>query len=196
MNEAFAWIGEIVQWFGQWVPRWVVLNSTQGAVKFVTLRVRDVVRFRWDTSVKEHVIGPGLVFYWPAVTELKDWIVARQSVNLTTQTLTTKDGKVIAVGAVMVFRVLDVLPLIAHTFDPDATIRAVSAGVVQRVVSQASWEELQRVKDEGLLDHHLKRGLNKALRRRFGVQVLDATLTDFAPCRVLKVIQSTSSDTQ
>jgi hypothetical protein len=29
---------------------------------------------------------------------------------------------------------------------------------------------------------------------RFGVKVLDALLTDLAPCRVLKVIQTTSQD--
>lgn len=195
MGAAFEWIGQIAAWFGQWVPRWIVLNSTEGAVRFNTLRLRDLARFRWDPSVKMEVLGPGFHFWWPAVTELKMWIVARQSINLTTQTLTTKDGKVIAVGAVMVFKFDDVLKVIAHTYDPDATIRAVAAGVVQRVCSQASWEELQRVKDEGILDQHLKRSLTKALRRRFGVRVLDATLTDFSPCRVIKIIQSTSSDT-
>src|SRR4051812_9124743 len=115
--EALAWIGQIAEWVGRFVPRWMILNSTEGAVKFVTLRWRDLFRGRWDTSIKSAVLGPGLHGYWPAVTEIKGWTVARQVVNLPTQTTTTKDGKVIAIGAVMVFRIVDVMTIIARTFD-------------------------------------------------------------------------------
>lgn len=195
MSDAFAWLGQIVEWFGRWIPRVLILGSPEGGVKYGTLRLRDLIRFRWDPSVKPVVLHPGLHVYWPIVTEFTPWVVARQSLNLTTQTITTKDGKVIAIGAVLTFRVRNVLKLVAYTHDPDVTIRAVAAGVVQRVCSQAEWGELQTAKDDGVLDRYLMRALTKALRRRFGVQVLDATLTDFAPARVIKVIQSTSSDT-
>jgi regulator of protease activity HflC (stomatin/prohibitin superfamily) len=182
-DGALAWIGQVVEWFGRFIPRWIILNTTEGAVAFV----------RGAHPVE---LGPGVHWYWPAWTEIKAWVVARQSINLTTQTITTKDDKVLAVGAVIVFRVTDALTLITKTFDPDVTIRAVAAGAIHAACSGVEWAELKMAKDDGSLDTMLRRELQRRLGRRFGIKVLDATLTDFAPCRVLKVIQTTASDTE
>jgi regulator of protease activity HflC (stomatin/prohibitin superfamily) len=182
MEAALAWIGQLANWFGQFFPRWIILNSTEGAVKFV----------RGSRAV---VLYPGIHWYWPAMTEIKAWTVARQSLNLPTQTVTTKDGKTIAVGAVMVFRITNVLLLIARTYDPDTVIRSVALGVVQQLCSAAEWSELQMVNSSGELNEHLRKALQRRLAKRFGIKVLDASLSDLAPCRVIKVVQTTSSDT-
>jgi regulator of protease activity HflC (stomatin/prohibitin superfamily) len=193
VDAALGWIGRIADSIFVLFPTWIVLNTTEGGVKFVTLRIRDLVRFKWETSVKVEVLGPGLHVYWPAATEVKSWVVARQSVNLPAQTVTTKDGKVIAVGGLLIFRIGDAETLIAHVWNPDQTIRDIAQGVVHEVCSQSDWGELQDAKNDGRLSHELRRTMRKRLRA-FGVKVLGATLTDFAPCRVLKVIQSTSQD--
>lgn len=182
MTEALAWVGQIVEWFGRFIPRWIILDTTEGAVKFV----------KGSRAVE---LRPGIHWYWPATTEIKPWTVARQTIDLKTQVFTTNDGKTIAVGVVLVFRVRDALTLISRTFDPDVTIRAVAAGAVYSTFSGASWPELLMAKDDGKLNDELRRSLQRRLGRRFGISVLDATLTDFAPCRVLKLIQSTSMDT-
>lgn len=181
MDSALAWIGQLVEFFGRFFPRWIILNTTEGAVAFV--------RGKYPIE-----LGPGIHWYWPAWTEVKAWIVARQSINLTTQTITTKDDRTIAVGAVLVFRVQDALTLITKTFDPDITIRAVAAGAVHHVCSGSEWNLLKMAKEDGSLDTMLKRELQRRLGRRFGVKVLDATLTDFALCRVLRLVQTTASD--
>jgi regulator of protease activity HflC (stomatin/prohibitin superfamily) len=180
MDSALAWVGQIAEWLGRFVPRLLLLNTTEGAVKFV----------RGSRPV---LLTPGLHFYWPLVTEVKAWVVARQSVNLPTQTVTTRDGKVIAVGGLLIFRIEDAMPLIAHTWNADQTIRDISAGVFHAVCSQAEWGELQMASHDGTLNRTLKKELRRRLSR-FGVRVLDALLTDLAPCRVLKVIQTTSQD--
>ncbi len=181
MNEALAWVGQIAEWFGRLIPRWMILNATEAGVFYV--RGRKVVP-----------IGPGIHWWWPATTEEMHWTIARQAVDLPTQTIMTRDGRVVAVGAVMVFRIVDIVKILAETFDPDKVIRAVAMGVVQDVVGRTDWDELQQLKNEGTLNTHLRRALRKKLGRRFGILVLDSSLTDFAPCRVLKVIQSTSTD--
>lgn len=180
MESALAWIGHLAEWLGRFFPRLMLLNTTEGAVKFV----------RGSRPV---LLGPGLHFYWPLLTEVKAWVVARQSVNLTTQTVTTKDGKVIAVGGLLIFRIEDAMPLIAHTWNADQTIRDIAAGVVHSVCSQAEWGELQMAKNDGTLNKALKKEMRRQLSR-FGVRIIAATLTDFAPCRVYKLIQSTSQD--
>jgi regulator of protease activity HflC (stomatin/prohibitin superfamily) len=180
MDSALAWIGHLAEWFGRLLPRWIILNTTEGAVKFVG-------------GSRPVPLGPGIHWYWPARTEIKSWVVARQSVNLPAQTITTKDGKVIAVGGVIIFRIEDALELIAHVYNPDETIRDLAAGVIHDVCSQSEWGELQMAIQSGALNRELRRGMRKKLTP-FGVRVLASTLTDFAPCRVLKVLQSTSQD--
>jgi regulator of protease activity HflC (stomatin/prohibitin superfamily) len=180
MDSALAWIGQLANWFGQFVPRWIILNTTEGAVKFVG-------------GSRAVLLGPGIHWFWPARTEIKSWVVARQSINLATLTVTTRDGKVIAVGGLLIFRISDAMKLIAETWNPDQTIRDIAASVVHEVCSRSTWDELQQAKNNGALGRDLRRMMRKRLDT-FGVQVIGATLTDFAPCRVLKVLQSVSND--
>ncbi len=180
MDSALAWIGQLADWVGQFFPRWIILNTTEGAVKFVH-------------GSKAVPLGPGIHWYWPAVTEVKSWVLARQSVNLPAQTVTTTDGKVLAVGGLLIFRITDAMELIAHVWNPDQTVRDIAQGVVHDVCSRSEWGELQMAKNDGTLPRELRRVMRKKLAP-FGVRVITATLTDFAPCRVLKIIQTTNQD--
>lgn len=194
MNGALEWIGKIAEWLGRFIPAWILMDSTQGAVKFQTVRVRDLCAGRWTMGARSIALGPGLHFYWPAVSQIKQWTVARQSINLATQTITTSDDKTVAVGGILIFRIVDVLEIVANTWHPDDAIRGVAAGVVHDVCSAGSWHALKAAKCSGAL----KRDMLEALRDRlrpFGVVPIDAPLTDFALTRVLKVMQTTSSDT-
>jgi regulator of protease activity HflC (stomatin/prohibitin superfamily) len=178
MDSALAWIGQVANWFGQFFPRWIILNTTQGAVKFV----------RGSRPV---ILGPGIHWYWPAVTEVKEWIIAMQPVDLPTQTIVTSDGKTVAVGGAVIFRIRDIGPLLTDVWDPDKTIRVMASTVIRDVCSEATWDELRA--SNGALQRELKRAMGRRLRR-FGVVVITATINEFGPCRVLKVLQSTSQD--
>ncbi len=35
MDSALAWIGQVAEWVGRFIPRLIILNTTEGAVKFV-----------------------------------------------------------------------------------------------------------------------------------------------------------------
>lgn len=193
MGEALAWVGQIAEWFGQFIPRWKILDSRSGAVKFQTLRVRDLLRARWDTSVKTTALGPGLHFYWPAVTEIRAWVVARQNLDLVSQTVTTSDGKVLVVGGIVEFRIIDALKLVGDAWNPDNTIRGRAAGVLHRVCSEGTWTELQGAKANGELALRLRQQLRRRLRP-LGVQVIAVEFSDFAPTRVLRLVQTTAGD--
>lgn len=194
MGEALAWVGQIAEWFGQFIPRWKILDSRSGAVKFQTLRVRDLLRARWDTSCKTTALGPGLHFYWPAVTEIRAWVVARQNLDLVSQTVTTADGKVIVVGGILEFRLIDPLKLVGDSWNPDNTIRGRAAGVLHRICADGTWADLQRDQASGALVQRLRRALHRRLKP-LGVKVIAVEFSDFAPTRVLRLVQTTSSDT-
>jgi len=155
--------------------------------------VRDLLRGRWDPSIKTSAIGPGLHLWLPAVSDIRFTIIARQPVDLTTQTITTSDGKVIAVGGNVIYRIRDAKTLLTSTWQPDNAVREIAAGAIHDVCSGRTWAELQHEKQDGSLMRRLRHELRRRLRR-YGVIVITTTLTDFAPCRVLKVIQATAAD--
>lgn len=180
MESALAWIGAIAEWVGRFVPRWEIVQTTHGAIKFV--RGSKVV-----------ALGAGLHWFWPVTTEFYTYPVARQAVDLRAQTLVTRDDRVIIVGGMVVFEINDLEAIFAHTFMPDETIRDISLSAIHDVCCQQTWDELKEAQRSGKLDRDLRREVKRSLDS-YGVKVLKTTLTDLAPCRVLKLVQSTSKD--
>ena len=85
METAFAWLGEIMNWFGKWFPRLLIVRSTHAGVRF-------------RHGKKPEALMPGLRVYWPLVTEVDIIPTARQTHNLPTQALMTSDGKKVVVS--------------------------------------------------------------------------------------------------
>ena len=180
MDSALAWIGQVAAWVGQWIPRWVIVNTTCGAVKFV----------RGHTVVS---CGPGIHWYWPVTTNFLMHPIARQTTNLRAQTVMTSDGRTIVVGGMVVYEIADIQKILAHTFDPDETIKDIAMSSAHDVCCQLSWDDLREQQRNGHLDRKLKSEARKDLDS-YGVKVLKMTLTDLAPCRVLKIVNSMSQD--
>jgi len=178
--DAFAWIGQIFDWFGKFIPRWIIINPTEGGVKYV--RGRDV-----------KVLASGIHWYWPAVTEIDTYPTARQADRLQTQTMCTADDKTIIVGGLLVYRVEDVGKLLPTTFEPSIAIKDIALTAVHDVCCRMDWSPLKLEQQKGTLDTKLKNAAQRELSD-YGVRVLKLMLTDLAPCRVLKLSQSTSQE--
>lgn len=183
MDGALGWISAVAEWFGQFVPRWVVVPTTHGAVKFV--RGSRVV-----------LLGPGLHFYWPLVTIFVLHPVAEQTTDLAAQTITTGDGRAALVRAVIAYEIENLETLIARNFDPDDTIKDIAAGVLHDVCSSyATWGEFyDAARDKRRLARILLNDATTALRP-YGVRVLRMSLLDLALCRVYRVVQATDTAT-
>lgn len=181
MGEALAWIGYCVEWFGKFIPRWRVLDTTEGMVKFV--RGKKVV-----------VCGPGVHFWWPAVTVTNVYPTARQADRLPTQTMCTTDDKTIIVGGMLVYKVDDLGLLLSTTHSAVAAIKDICLSAVHDVCCSMSWAELKDEQQRGTLDTKLKNAAQKQLTE-YGVKVVKLMLTDLAPCRVLKLSQSNEENT-
>ena len=147
MDGALGWISAVAEWFGQFVPRWVVVPTTHGAVKFV--RGSRVV-----------LLGPGLHFYWPLVTIFVLHPVAEQTTDLAAQTITTGDGRPALVRAVIAYEIENLETLIARNFDPDDTITLGRYGSTEEMAntvgflcsSQASFINGQYIAVDGGFD--------------------------------------------
>lgn len=182
MEGAFSWIGAIAERLGSLFPRLYIMDSTHGAVKFVSFRLR------WWMEYPEIVkLPPGAHIWWPAASVFMVHPIARQANDLRAQTIVTKDGKTVTVGGMIVFEISDVEKILAHTYDPDDTIRDVALSCVHDVCIQYTLDELLEASRKGTLDTAMRREARKQLDT-YGVDVSKVALTDLAPCWVLRTV--------
>lgn len=176
MGEAFAWLGQLFEWFGQFIPRWTIIRTTHGGIKWV--RGQRVVE-----------LTPGWHMYWPLTTDFIMYPTARQATDLPTQTMETSDGITIVVGVMLAYEVVSLTKLVAQTYDPDQTIHDIAAGAIHDVCAKRAWKVL---KTENV-EHLLRREVAKRLRP-YGVRIIATTFTTLAKARVLKVLQRSSQE--
>ncbi len=179
MDQAFAWIGAITEWFGKFIPRVVVLPVTDRAVKFV--RGKKVVP-----------LEPDLHVYLPFTTKFVQLPVVAQTLDLRPQKLTTADDKTVIVGSLISYEIVDIQKALAETFHVDSTIRDSVLRAVTRVVLGLSWNDLREMARKGTLDTRLKNEAQKALDP-YGVRVIQMSLTDLAITKVYSLVNSNNS---
>jgi regulator of protease activity HflC (stomatin/prohibitin superfamily) len=173
MDSAFAWIGQLMEWLGAFVPRLKIIRRTHAGVKFVG-----------GSKVVE--LKPGLHFYWPFTTEVEVMPVVRQTHNLVTQTLTTKDDKTVIVGAVVIYEINDVVSAKSENWDIDDTVSDVTQLAVVKIVGTWNLTDL-RAELTDKVENELSIETRRQLKP-FGVKVIRCGISDFAPCRVIRVI--------
>lgn len=173
MNAAFAWLGEVMNWIGKWFPRLIIVRSTHAGVRF---------RHGKTTSALE----PGLRVYWPLVTEVEIVPTARQTHNLPTQALLTKDGHRVVVSGVVVYKVNDIVATIARNWDVSDTLNDISMVAITKIVTTHTLEYLlEHLTDE--VQQKLTAETRRRLRR-YGLSVYWTAMTDFAECIIIKNI--------
>jgi regulator of protease activity HflC (stomatin/prohibitin superfamily) len=180
VESALAWIGQIASWIGQWIPRWSILDTTEGAIKYVG-------------GKDPRVCGPGIHFYWPARTTFVMYPIARQTDRLETQTMESRDGKTFIAGGTLTYEVIDLGKLIPMTHSPATTTIDIAMTALHDVCCDYDWNDLQDMQRKGTLKTKLKNEAQKALLE-LGIRVIMLKLNTLARCRVIKVSQSTSSE--
>ena len=171
MEGAFAWIGSIAEWVGQFVPALVHVQSNYAGVKFVRSKTK--------------VLQPGIHVYWPVTSSVLQYPTARQTLNLPAQFLLTADERVIMASVTVVFTIDDIEKAIVDTWDFNDTIRDVAQGAAKLAVCKRQFAEL--VKDTAKVDNELAKKIRSAVKP-YGVAVENAFLTDFAPARVHRIV--------
>jgi regulator of protease activity HflC (stomatin/prohibitin superfamily) len=174
MEAAFAWVGYLVEWFGRLIPRLTIVRSTHAGV-----------RFRRGGRVLAIPSG-SLCVHWPIVTEIEIWPVARQTHNLPTQTLTTRDGRRIVVGGVVVFAITDAVAALARAWSIGGTVEDIAQVAITHVVTNNDYAHIL-ANLTGSIQAELTRETRKKLRV-YGVRVYRAAVTDFATAAVIRNI--------
>lgn len=174
MDAAFAWLSELVNWVGKFFPRLKIIRITHMGVAFVH-----------GSRVK--ILTPGLIWWWPLVTEITVIPVVRQLSHLAPQTLCTKDGKTVVCGGIIIYTVTDIEQYLVNNEDAPEAIGEVSLAVIREVVVTHTFSEIQEGRKA--LDAILTVEASAALKD-FGVTVLHMRLSDFAPAFALSLISN------
>jgi regulator of protease activity HflC (stomatin/prohibitin superfamily) len=174
MNGALDWIGQFFESVALFVPRRVIVRATHRGIK-------------WKRGKHVCELVPGVHWYWPFLSEVENHPVARQTVSLPTQTLLTKDDKQVVVGAIVVYRINDVVLAIGErNYDFYETMRDISQSAIVEVITHLTIDELRQGIDSTVI-RRLTRKVRSHLRK-YGISVLKCSLTDFATCRVYKLL--------
>ncbi len=176
-DGALAWIGQIAEWIGQFVPR--VRNVHIG---------RRGLKFRHGFV---EVLEPGLHLYWPLTTDWDDYPVVRQGEVLREQTLVTTDDKAVVVGGMLIHEIVDLERLVTTCYSPVQTVKDIAMTAVHDVCCQLTLEDLKLEQRRGTLDTKLRNEAQRALNS-YGVKVLKLMLTDLSPCKVLRLVQTSA----
>lgn len=178
--EALQWFGDVMQAILKIIPRILIVRSTHSGVKFV--RGEKIVPLK-----------PGIHIYWPVVTEVEIIPVARQTYNLSNQSLLTKDLKEVSVSPVIIYSINDIVRALARSWDVNDTINDITQLVVVEVVTTHDIKEiLDGLQIDGVIEAKLTQITRKRLKR-YGVRVHKCALSDFTTSKVVKLINDTYS---
>jgi regulator of protease activity HflC (stomatin/prohibitin superfamily) len=166
MDAAFAWLSQIVEAMLQLIPRRVIIRATERGVK-------------WSLWREPQEMLPGIRFYWPLITDIEVTVVARQTINLPTQSLLTKDGQTVVAGGVVIYKISDIVKAIGKiNWSPEDTAGDITqAAIVEVIASRECNNILKNI--GGDVEKQLTSTCRKQLRQ-FGVYVSRAALVDFS----------------
>lgn len=174
MEAVLGWLGQVFQALLSLVPRIGICRTTHGGVKF-----------RRGCVVSE--IRPGPFAWWPFLTEVELLPVVRQTLNLPTQRLTTRDGISVVAAGVVVYSIRNVVQALTANWDHDATIGDMSLSALARHVAAHTFDELLAAQAEDGSTDALTKICHADLSRKYGVDVERFFVSDFARARIYAV---------
>lgn len=184
MDSALSWIGAIADWIGKFFPRWTVIDPTQATVKMIGWSFRKSLRGPRTVYQRE-----GIVWWWPAVTEVYIHSVAELTKDLPIQTIETTDGKCYAIKAVMSYDIPDLLTLLTTVSEPDKSIEDFGSAAVHEAVVVYDSASLNEADRSGDLGRAMKSKAYYALKDK-GVRVTRVRLMELAQTGVYRLLLS------
>lgn len=173
MESSFQWLNEFFRWIGRLFPRWRVVTESQGGVAFRRGRAR--------------LVEPGILWWWPAWTEVHVQEVVRQTLKLPPQSLMTRDHLDVAVSGIVVYEITDPLVAFVKVHDLDDAIQDMALASIKKVLWNLSLEEMYARGDQ--LDRELCI-MGQELLRDWGVEIHNIFLADLSHATVIRHLGS------
>jgi regulator of protease activity HflC (stomatin/prohibitin superfamily) len=177
MDMALGWIGDLVRWLAQFVPRLAHIRANERGIKFVRARTAGM--------------APGLHVYWPITSQVDIYPVKRQVLRISPMNLTTQDGRTVTAGGAVAYEIEDLHVFLVDNYQAEDSITDLAALAVQRTVEGRKYDALRQ--GGAALNAKITREARNHLTP-LGVKVEYARLTDFAPTNVLSIVGANRTD--
>lgn len=161
----------LLQWIAFFIP-FVVIDEFERAV---------VLRFgRYHRTLE-----PG--FHWIIPFEIERCIadnVVPRTVNLQAQSLTTVDGRLVVLGAVVTCQIYDIKVATLEVEGVDHALQDACYGAVGLAVASRTYDEIRA---EGF-SHELTKACRRAAKN-FGIDIMRVQLSDLTLAKTLRIHQ-------
>ena len=186
MENAFAWLNAIFQYFGKFVPQPFIVKWTERGV-----------RYRRGQFPKE--VKPGFHWYWPLTSHVEKAEVVWSPQEFKPTTLTTRDGKSLSVGYTMMYKITDIVATHTSTDNFLDSLGELAELPLADIVHSHTHEELREmmVLKPGQRRSKLNRELTTRARREvawLGIYIKYCRVHFDAPTRVIKLLQEQQAD--
>jgi len=157
---------------GHLIPRIIHVEANQVCVIFTRGRAK--------------AMKPGLRLYWPVWSRPHVHCAVRQTFTLETQTLTTSDQKTVCARAQVILQITDPMLALVETSSVEEAVADMALNGVKSVISKTELSDL--IQKSRAVDAAITRRVRSELKV-YGVEVIRAFLSDFAPARVICLIK-------
>lgn len=138
-----------------------------------------------DKTGKPKVLKPGPHWKWPFVDNISSHMVKVTTMDLSEQTVTTKDGQSVVAKGVLKYEVYDVAMLLLEVDSAADAVKDMSMGILRDTLTEKNWSECN--------DQDLQKQLTTKIKReakKWGIEVHTFTLTDLAIMRSIRLLNS------
>lgn len=167
-------LSSILEWILKFLPIPVIVRNTHGGVI-------------WWLGKYAREMKPGWYVVWPLIADHEVVVAARQTLNLSTQALITKDSRQVVASAIIVYSITDIMKAIGgKNYDVTQTVSDMALSSICSVVIR--WEFAKLCEE---LDDKVRQQLTSKCRRElkeFGVEVEDCAITDFTTARTIRLM--------
>ena len=167
----FDWIAIFFGKITAFVPRFTKVSPTDRLVK-------------WSRCREATIHGPGLVWYWPLVTDVEQCDVRWQSMVTTVQTVTLTDGTTVSARTLTRWKPLDLLAAINSEADYGDTVAETAQAVLVSVLSSVDSTLLKQTR---VLSVALTLELQGELRD-LGIKVQKSTFIELCVSPAFRVV--------
>lgn len=166
-----SWLSQFTDSITSWCPRFERIPPTFRMVK-------------WSRCQEATLHGPGIVWYWPLVTEKVDVDIRWKSLMTCVQTVTLADGSTVTARTMTRWRPADVLLVVNSEEDYNDTVAETATSVLVDVLTSCTKDMLSQ---SNVLNATLTLAMQQELGE-LGIQVQKCKFTELVASRAYRLI--------
>lgn len=170
MTEVFGHLIEIIKEFWESLMPFIIVKEYEFGV---LLRLGKYVK----------KVDSGLVWKYPLVDSVILTHNTITTLNLRSQSLTTKDGKDVVISGIVKYKVSNPKTFLLEVNDAIDAINDITQGKIKDLVIHMDWNELRELEDTKIKD------LVDGETKNWGIKIYYITITDLALMRSIRLVR-------